>query len=128
MADLQLKTTRAGAKPPPPRAIIEAEVVSRTLSQPPDESIERLELKNRLKVRSDICEFLIKSLGFSTVCCFGLIILQGFHPFGFQMDAALLKWLCGTTIAQSGVLLTVFTNAVWQRTSRNPNRISRNSP
>jgi hypothetical protein len=82
------------------------------------EPIEVLELENRLKIRSDICGCLIKALRFSIACCFGLVILQGFHPWGFKMDAALLKYLCGATIVQSGALLAVFANSVWHKTEK----------
>lgn len=75
-------------------------------------SVEIIELKNRLKLRSDICRYLIRALGCSAAGCFALIILQGFHPWGFQMDPPLLRWLCGVTIAKCGVLLAVFINAV----------------
>jgi len=87
-----------------------------------------LEAENMLQIRSHICRFLVKHLGFSTACCFGLIILQGFHPFGFQMDAGLLKWLCGATIAQSGVLLTIFTKAVWQKRGKSPKKRAQMQP
>ena len=76
------------------------------------------ELQNRLYIRSWICRFLIQALGFSIVCCFCLILLNGFRLWGFQMDGSLLRWLCGATIAQIAVLLGVFVRAVWQKSER----------
>jgi len=92
---------------------IEASVVSSAPSAVT--ALEALELQNRLRIRSQICRYLIKALGCSTAACFGLIILQGFHAWGFQMDDSLLRWLCGATIVKSGILLFVFTNEVWQK-------------
>ena len=79
-------------------------------------------------MRSDICRFLTKSLGFSTVSCYALLLLQGFQLWGFKIDEMLLKGLIAATITQSGVLLTVFVNAVWHRTNKNPHKISPDSP
>jgi hypothetical protein len=76
---------------------------------------DALESRNRLKIRWAICAFLIESLRRSIVACFGLILLQGFHPFGFHMDAPLLHSLCGSTIIQSGALLGLFAREVWRR-------------
>jgi hypothetical protein len=92
------------------------------LDRQPHPDPDILELRNTLIIRSNICRFLIKALGFSTVCCFALIFLQGFHAWGFEMDAILLKWLCGVTVAKSSVLFAFFTNAVWRKANKKPTR------
>jgi hypothetical protein len=73
-----------------------------------------LELQNRAQIRFIICVFLLLALGFSIVCFFGLILLNGFHTWGFHMDDSFVKWLCGATIAQVAVILGIFARAVWQ--------------
>jgi hypothetical protein len=125
MSDLRQPEVRDNSKIPVESVVFPTVIENRFATRSHPEAVpEVLELQNRLKIRSDICRFLIKTLRFSTISCFALIVLQGFHPWGFQMDAALLKWLCAVTIAKSGVLLAVFTNAVWQRTYKIPNRTS----
>jgi hypothetical protein len=99
--------------------IIEASPVSDSRLEA---SLEALELKNRLKIRSDICRFLIKALGFSTACCFLLIFLQGFRAWGFQMDGGFLRWLTGATVVQLVAFLGIFTREVWQKTTNNPRK------
>lgn len=103
-----LKVNPAGSPSSP--VVIEAKPVLT-----PESSLEALELQNRLRIRSEICHFLIRVLGCSTAACFGLIVLQGFHPWGFQMDPLLLKSIVGATVIQSGTLLAVFVNGVWQK-------------
>jgi len=49
------------------------------------------------------------------VCFFGLILLNGFHPWGFQMDGALLKCFYASTVAQIALLFGVFVRAVWRK-------------
>jgi hypothetical protein len=74
----------------------------------------RVELLNRLHIRSSICEFLILALGFSTVSYVALILLNGFHPYAFHVDESFLKWFGGATIAQVAILLGVFVRESWR--------------
>ena len=78
----------------------------------------QVELQNRLHIRSSICCFLIKALGWSIACCFCIIFLNGFHPFGFEADATLVKWLCAVTVAKLAVLLAIFVKESWQKTPK----------
>jgi hypothetical protein len=74
-----------------------------------------LELQSRLKIRSTICNFLIRALGFSIVSCVALIFLNGFQPCGFHVDESFLKWFGGATVAQLAVLLGVFVTESWRK-------------
>src|SRR5690348_16447588 len=98
MTEIQSKAGGAETRIPPER-------VSESYSE---SSLDAMELHNILTIRLDICRFLIKSLGFSTVCCFALIFFQGFHPWGFKVEPAFLEWLCGVTIAKTVALMAVF--------------------
>jgi len=109
MTDLQEKSRELGIQ-----AVVKAVEVEAVSEAQTKCSLEALELENRLRIRSTMCIFLVWALGFSTVCCFGLILLNGFHPWEFHIEGALLKWLCGATIAQIALLLGVFARAVWR--------------
>jgi hypothetical protein len=115
MDDLQLKSTAANVQNPPIVLVVKP-VIRKTLPR----SAAVLEIKNKLQLRSEICRFLIRSLGWSMACCFMLIILQGFHAWGFRMSESLLRWVCGATIGQGLALFSVFVKEVWGTGHRKP--------
>jgi len=111
---LQPIEARASPAPAPVRAtVVEAKVIASV--DPPKDSPELLELKNRLKIRSWICLFLMLALGFSIYKCFSLIFYYLEH--GHQLGESFVKWLCAVTIAQIAVMLFVFVRSVWGRSS-----------
>jgi hypothetical protein len=56
--------------------------------------------------QQQIITFLLWAYGFLLVATTIMFFLQGFHVAGFNLDAALLKWLGGATIGEiSGLLV-----------------------
>jgi hypothetical protein len=82
------------------------------------ESPDLLELKNRLKIRTMLCWFLMMTLGFSIACCFALIFVYLWR--GHEFSEAFVKWLCGATVAQIAVFLGVFVRSVWHKVEKKP--------
>jgi hypothetical protein len=63
-------------------------------SQSPAES------RAAIRLRAQAFCFLRRAFGFSLVTTFGIIFLQGFHLWGFQLSDAFLNWLGGATVGQ----------------------------
>jgi len=79
MADLQLKTSGASQDSP-----------------------SLLQTRAEIRIRSQASRFLAKALGCSLTATFGIIVLQGFHLWGFSLPEPFLNWLGGATIGQVG--------------------------
>ena len=116
MAKLELKNGRTGLQAPP--TVIDAKVVPRVHHPPPP--LERLELENRLMIRAWLGRYLVKATPYYNVACIGLVLLQGFHPFGFSIDTRLLGVIVGAVIVKHGVLLRVFGQGVWRKSDEKP--------
>jgi hypothetical protein len=93
--------------------VLEAKPIARVRPKPPPEV---LELKNRLRIRTSICWFLMAALGYSVYRCFDLVSL--YLQTGHQISERFLQWLCGATIAQVAVLLGVFVHGVWPKSDK----------
>ena len=89
MTDLEPKTTGASA---------------------PD-SLTLLQTRAEIRIRSQASRFLAKAFGFSLTATFGIIMVQGFHVWGFTLSETFLNWLGVATIGQVAGLLSM----VWRQ-------------
>ena len=62
--------------------------------------LEALEIKIRLLIRLIVCFSLVFGVVASVFAALIFLLLEGFHPFGFQIDPTLLKWFLGITIGE----------------------------
>jgi hypothetical protein len=115
MTELQLKDAPASVQASP--TVIEAKAVRRERYEV---STDVLELKNRLMIRVWLGRYLVKTTPYYSAAVFGLVVLQGFHPFGFTMDSRLLGLIVGAVIVTNGALLRVFGREVWRKSAKNP--------
>lgn len=113
VAQQPIEVRDSPAPAPVHATLVEAKIIGSV--DPPRDSPELLELKNRLRIRSWICLFLMLALGFSIYKCFSLIFYYLEH--GHQLGESFVKWLCAVTIAQIAVMLSVFVRSVWGRSS-----------
>ena len=123
MSDLEPKTTGVTSHDSP--TVIETRTVSILSSQAVRNSLECLDLKNRLKIRLILCYFLTSTLAFCVASCFALILLKAY---GYETSDSFLQWLGGVTIAQVALLLGVFVQAVWQQENQTHSKSSNNRP
>jgi len=64
--------------------------------------------------QKQIVTFLLCAYGFLLFVTTAIILLQGFHLWGFALDPALLKWLGAATIGEIGGLLLITFRAVFK--------------
>jgi hypothetical protein len=58
------------------------------------------EIRADARVRWHASRFLAKALGGSLAATFGIIILQGFHLWGFTLSEPFLHWLGAATVGE----------------------------
>ncbi len=97
---------------------IDAKFAPRQLTQSFANSLAKLELKNRLKIRLVLCWILSATLAFSTVCFFGLVALKAFS---LDVSGSLLGSVGAATVTQVSLLLGVFVRSVWREDTEKPN-------
>jgi hypothetical protein len=71
------------------------------------QNLRRVEVKSRIRVRTESALFLRKTFGFSLFMTFGIIFCQGFHVWGFHLSDAFLHWLGAATVGQVSALLAM---------------------
>ncbi len=67
-----------------------------------------------LTMQDRIVTFLLGAYAFLLLATMGIYFLQGFHVWGFQLDAALLHWIGAATVGEIGGLLTLTIRAVFR--------------
>jgi hypothetical protein len=115
MSDIEPKAIAAGVQNVP--TVIEAKAVQHVSRKAP---LDALELRNRLMIRAWLGRYLVKATPYYSAAAFGLVLLQEFRLFGFQMDTTLLSVIVGAVIVTNGALLKVFGREVWRRSGKNP--------
>lgn len=59
----------------------------------------------RFDLQRQVVVFLMWAYGFLLLTTMAILLLQGFHAWGFSLDRDLLKWLGGATVGEIGGLL-----------------------
>jgi len=65
------------------------------------------ETRAAIRLRTQAFCFLRRAFGFSLGATFGIIVLQGFHLWGFQLSDGFLNWLGVATVGQVAGLFTM---------------------
>jgi hypothetical protein len=63
--------------------------------------------------QNKMINFLLVAYGVLLCATMSIFFLQGFHAWGFVLDASLLKWLGGATIGEIAGLLAIAFKAVF---------------
>jgi hypothetical protein len=82
-----------------------------TVELTPEEYTTRIRTESEIGVREATVGFLRKAYGFSILCTYIIIFLQGFHCSGFQLETNFLQWLGAATIAQTAGLFAMIFRA-----------------
>ena len=77
--------------------------------------VEQITTANSVNLQQRMVSFLLRAYGASLAATLAIFLLQGWHLWGFNLDAALLKWLGGATIGEIAGLLTLTFGAVFKR-------------
>ena len=87
-----------------------------SLAKRPPENLKPKEwvLAAHVEFQQQIVTFLLGAYGFLLVATVGIILLQGFHAWGFALDASFLRWLGMATIGEIGGLLLLTFRAVFR--------------
>ena len=77
--------------------------------------VEQITVVNTVDLQRKIIGFLLFAYGFLLVSTIAIFFLQGFRLGGFNLDAALLKWLGAATIGEIAGLMALTLKAVFRR-------------
>ncbi len=68
-----------------------------------------------VEFQQQIVTFLLGAYGFLLVATVAIVLLQGFHAWGFALEASFLRWLGAATIGEIGGLLLLTFRAVFRQ-------------
>jgi len=75
----------------------------------------KVTLQHQISLQKVIIYFLISAYGFLLVSVISIIVLLGFHAYGFSLSEGFLRWLGGATVGTVGGLLTLTFGAVFRK-------------
>jgi hypothetical protein len=83
--------------------------ITEQLKKLPPEQFKLIDWVNaaRVGLQGEIVSFLLRAYGSLLAATVAIILLQGFHLFGFDLDARFLNWLGGATVGQIVGLLAL---------------------
>ena len=87
-----------------------------SLAKRPPENLKPKEwvVAAHVEFQQQIVTFLLVAYGFLLVMTVAVLMLQGFHAWGFSLDGSLLRWLGVATIGEIGGLLLLTFRAVFR--------------
>jgi hypothetical protein len=83
----------------------------------PKEYIEHEEAMSNIALREHAASFLFKAYAGLLASTVLIIFLQGFHLWGFQLDAGFLNWLGAATIGEVAGLAALVYGALCKKSS-----------
>lgn len=96
-------------------------IVSETLKKGKPEKVTvqeyiwREQALSDISLREKMINFLFQMYRFLVFSTVGIIILQGFNLWGFNLDPDFLRWLGGATIGEIGILAGVAYRALFRK-------------
>lgn len=95
------------------------EPISKDLTETltPKEFIEREDALSTIALRRTAVKFLFWAYGGLLAGTVGIILLQGFHVWGFDLERGFLHWLGGVTLAEVASLAVIVYRFLFTRLS-----------